>query len=194
MPLDEELMMRVKMEGDEEAFELLVQRHRRPILNFAYRFMGDREIAEDISQDVFLRLWASSSTYLPVAKFTTFLYTIAKNLCLNAMAKSKNAPAMQSLDDPDASGSESVTSLQDGSITSGNSPDQEVVGKEIVGKIEEAVGKLSPEHRLVFILTEYHGYSYQEVAAIAQCPIGTVASRKNTAVKQLRQRLMPLSE
>ena len=179
MPSDEELMIKVREEGDERAFELLVQRHRKPILNFVYRFMGNREAAEDLSQDVFLRLWANASTYLPVAKFTTFLYTIAKNLCLNALAKSGNAPAMQPLD---------------GDVVPTGSPEREAMNREIGDRIEEAVGKLSPEHRLIFILTEYHGYSYQEVAAIAQCPVGTVASRKNTAVRQLRQRLAPLKQ
>ena len=61
MPSDEELMLRVKEEGDDCAFELLIQRHRKPILNFVYRFMGSREVAEDLSQNVFLRLWASAS-------------------------------------------------------------------------------------------------------------------------------------
>ena len=196
MPSDEELMVRVKEEGDERAFEVLIQRHRKPILNFVYRFMGNREAAEDLSQDVFLRLWASASTYLPVAKFTTFLYTIAKNLCLNTLAKSRNAPSMQSLDDTDSNTAteRGNVSVKDGIADPAGSPDREVVSREIVDRIEEAVGKLSPEHRLVFILTEYHGHSYQEVANIAQCPVGTVASRKNTAVRQLRRRLAALRQ
>ena len=184
---DEELMMRVKEEGDERAFESLIQRHRKPVLNFVYRFMGDRETAEDLSQDVFLRLWASASTYLPVAKFTTFLYTIAKNLCLNTLAKSRNAPSMQPLDEKSERGN---ISAKDGVADPAGSPEEETMNRELARRIEEAIGKLSPEHRLVFILTEYHGHSYEEVASVAQCPVGTVASRKNTAVRQLRQRLV----
>jgi RNA polymerase sigma-70 factor (ECF subfamily) len=151
--------------------------------------MGDREVAEDLSQDVFLRLWASASTYLPVAKFTTFLYTIAKNLCLNALAKSRSSPPMKSLSEPDA---EMNRQLQDGLADPKGSPERDVISREIEDRISEAVGKLSLEHRLAFILTEYHGLSYQEVASIAQCPVGTVASRKNTAVRQLRHRLASL--
>lgn len=193
---DEELMMRIKEEGDERAFELLVQRHRKPILNFVYRFMGNREVAEDLSQDVFLRLWVSASTYLPVARFTTFLYTIAKNLCLNTLARSRNALPTQSLDETvsGAAGEHGNISVKNGLADPAGSPEREVMNREIADRIEEAVGKLSPEHRLVFILTEYHGHSYQEVAAIAQCPVGTVASRKNTAVRQLRQRLAALEQ
>lgn len=180
-PSDEELMIRIKEDDDQRAFQDLVQRYRKPILNFVYRFTGDHEMAEDLSQDVFLRLWMSSKTYLPLSKFTTFLYTIAKNLCLNALTKSRNSPYMQSLNDVDFENSDS-------------SPEQEAIAKEIATKVEEAIAKLSPEHRLVFILTQYHGLPYQEVAEIIQCPVGTVASRKNAAIKQLRERLSSLRE
>ena len=190
-PTDEELMLKVKEDGDGRAFELLVQRHRKPILNFVYRFMGNQEVAEDIAQEVFLRLWASAGTYLPIARFTTFLYTIARNLCLNALAKSRNSPSMQSLDEADAQVDRQV---QDKVADPSGSPEREAIGKETERRIMEAVSKLSPEHRLVFILTEYHGLPYQEVAAIAQCPMGTVASRKNAAVRQLRDRLTALRE
>jgi RNA polymerase sigma-70 factor (ECF subfamily) len=196
MPSDEELMMKVKDDGDEQAFGLLVQRYRKPIMNFVYRFMGDREVAEDLSQDVFLRLWASARTYLPIARFTTFLYTIAKNLCLNALAKSRSSPPMRSLSDTDLGmvGARGSVTTHDGLADPKASPEREVVGREIENSIREAVGRLSPEHRLVFILTEYHGLSYHEVAAIAQCPVGTVASRKNAAVRKLRHRLAALKE
>ena len=190
-PTDEELMLKVKEDGDGRAFELLVQRHRKPILNFVYRFMGDQEVAEDMSQEVFLRLWASAGTYMPIARFTTFLYTIARNLCLNALAKSRNSPSMQSLDEADAQADRQV---QDKIADPSGSPEREAIGKETGRMIMEAIGKLSPEHRLVFILTEYQGLSYQEVAAIVQCPMGTVASRKNAAVRQLRDRLTALRE
>lgn len=188
MPSDEELMLRVK-ESDPRAFQVLVQRYRKPILNFVYRFMGDRDIAEDLSQDVFLRLWMSARTYLPLSKFTTFLYTIAKNLCLNALAKSRNSPYIQSLNEVDLENND-VNGLADPSA----SPEHEAIAKEIGAKVQEAVEKLSSEHRLVFILTQYHGLSYQEVAEIVQCPVGTVASRKNAAIKQLREKLSSLKD
>ncbi len=191
MPSDEDLMIKVKEDGDADAFALLIQRHRKPILNFVYRFMGDREVAEDLSQDAFLRLWASASTYLPIAKFTTFLYTIARNLCLNALAKSRSSPPTQSLSETDT---DENRQLQDALADPAGSPEREAINREIADRIQKAVDKLSLEHRLVFVLTEYHGMSYQDVAAIAQCPTGTVASRKNTAVRQLRQRLAFLRE
>lgn len=187
MPSDEELMMKVKEEGNQNAFQILVQRYRKPILNFVYRFTGNRDISEDLSQDVFLRLWMSSSTYLPLSKFTTFLYTIAKNTCLNVLAKSRNSPYIYSLSEIDV---DKNNNLSLGVL----SPESEAIAKEIGVKVEEAIRKLSPEHRIVFILTQYHGFSYQEVAEIIQCPVGTVASRRNNAIKQLREKLSSLRD
>jgi len=192
---DEELMIRVREDNDTKAFEVLVQRHKKSLLNFVCRFMGDRELAEDISQEVFLRLWTSAGTYLPIAKFSTFLYTIAKNLCLNALARSKSLPKMQSLSEiiPGKDADKDSQSQADPADPDG-SPETKLINIEIESKIKEAVCKLSPEHRLVFILTEYHGLSYQDVASIVQCPVGTVASRKNAAVRSLRRYLAPLRE
>ena len=79
---NEDLIYRVKSR-DKHAFETLVNRHQRPVLNFIFRFMGDRTEAEDLTQEVFLRVWKSAGTYQPDAKFTTWLYRIATNLCIN---------------------------------------------------------------------------------------------------------------
>jgi RNA polymerase sigma-70 factor (ECF subfamily) len=194
IPSDEELMLKVKFDNDTSAFESLVQRYKIALLNFVYRFIGDQEMAQDLSQDVFIRLWMSAETYLPVAKFATFLYTIAKNVCLNALAKLKSTPQIQSLSEVIASQDGDDCELLDALSDPNNSPEKELLGMELEQKITKAIGKLSPEHRLVFILTEYDDLSYQDVAAIIQCPVGTVASRKNAAVKTLRRYLEPLRE
>jgi len=194
IPSDEELMLKVKFDNDTSAFESLVQRYKIALLNFVYRFIGDQETAQDLSQDVFIRLWMSAETYLPVAKFATFLYTIAKNVCLNALAKLKSTPQIQSLSEVIASQDGDDCELLDALSDPNNSPEKELLGRELEQRITKAIGKLSPEHRLVFILTEYDDLSYQDVAAIIQCPVGTVASRKNAAVKTLRRYLEPLRE
>lgn len=174
---DEELMLKVRDELDEFAFEMLVQRYKKSLLNFIYRFIGDRETAEDLSQDVFLQVWKNANSYLPISKFSTFIFTIAKNICLNAVAKSKvlTDNSIEAVHDKDDIPSDR------------SSPEDEILSYEQEEIIKRAIAKLSPEQRIVFILTEYHGLSYQEVASILQCPIGTVASRKNGAVKLLRK-------
>jgi RNA polymerase sigma-70 factor (ECF subfamily) len=78
----EDLMAKIA-EGDEEAFEILVERHRTIVLNIVYRFMGDREQANDLAQEVFLRVWQTAKKYEPTAKFTTWIYKITANLCFN---------------------------------------------------------------------------------------------------------------
>lgn len=174
---DEELMLKVRDERDELAFELLVQRYKRSLLNFIYRFIGDRDTAEDLAQDVFLQVWKNANSYMPISKFSTFIFTIAKNICLNAIAK----PKIMSDNSTEAAYNEDdVPSNQ-------SSPEDDILSSEQEEIIKKAVAKLSPEHRMVFILTEYHGFSYQEVASILQCPVGTVASRKNMAIRLLRK-------
>jgi RNA polymerase sigma-70 factor (ECF subfamily) len=140
-------------------------------------------------------LWRSAPNYRPIAKFTTFLYCIAKNVCLKELAKIQKFPLVSSLDEPI---SEDVNydlytvteEVEDDRYT----PENAVLNQELSRKIQEAIASLSSDHRLVFILTEYHGMSYQEVADIVQCPIGTVASRKNAAVRKLRKMLSSYRE
>ena len=96
---DEDLMVSVK-EGNSTAFETLTKRHYTNTLNFIYRFVNNRMLAEDLCQETFLRLWRSAPTYQPLAKFTTFLYHIAKNVCLKQIAKDQRTPYTSSLEAP----------------------------------------------------------------------------------------------
>jgi RNA polymerase sigma-70 factor (ECF subfamily) len=89
---DEELMLRLKS-GELEAFNVLMKRHKDSVLNFCYRLTGHREDAEDIAQEVFIRLFKSVESYYPKARFTVFLYTIARNLCLNYLDRERRRPA-----------------------------------------------------------------------------------------------------
>ncbi len=190
---DEQLMLSVK-DGNRDAFQILTERHYTNTLNFIYRFVKNRHLAEDLCQETFLRLWRCVPTYRPIAKFRTFLYHIAKNLCLKQLAKEQRTPEIESLD------------TQYGDSDDGNcppiaiaiadtrySPEALLIAKETYEAIQEAISKLSKEHQLVFRLTEVQGLSYQEVADIVQCPVGTVASRKNAAIRQLRKFLAPYS-
>ena len=185
---DEDLMLSIK-NGDSFAFEILTKRHYANTLNFIYRFVNNQTLAEDLCQETFLRLWRSTKTYQPLAKLTTFLYHIAKNVCLKYLAKMGRLPYILSLDEPvyDEYQSEYTRSeeIEDNTYL----PEEKVISKETGEAIRSAINKLSDEHRLVFVLTEFQGLSYQEVAEISQCPIGTVASRKNAAVRHLQKNL-----
>lgn len=190
---DEDLMFAIK-NGDSAAFDTLATRHYTNILNFIYRFVNDRVLAEDLCQETFLRLWRSAPTYQPLAKFTTFLYHIAKNVCLKQLARNGRIPPISSLE-------ESIYDEGEGEHTRSEEiednrylPEATIIAEEADQAIQAAIKALSEEHRLVFVLTELQGLSYQEVAEIAQCPIGTVASRKNAAVKQLQKSLAQYRE
>ncbi|MGQ9525046.1 MAG: RNA polymerase sigma factor [Armatimonadota bacterium] len=188
-PTDEELMLLAR-DGDEEAFDTLVRRHRGPLLNFIYRYVGDREAAEDLSQDVFVRLWSNAPTYVPLAKFTTFIYHIARNLCQDYMDKSRRLPSISSLSQEITDGRGRVHLLEEGLKDRSRGPEDELMMAETQAEIQAAINALPEDQRLVLVLTEMQGLSYQETARIVGCPVGTVASRKSTALRFLRDRLI----
>lgn len=189
---DEDLMLSIK-NGDSFAFEILTKRHYANTLNFIYRFVNNQTLAEDLCQETFLRLWRSTKTYQPLAKLTTFLYHIAKNVCLKYLAKMGRLPYILSLDEPVYDEHQSEYTRSEEIEDNRYLPEEKVISKETGEAIRSAINKLSEEHRLVFILTEFQGLSYQEVAEISQCPIGTVASRKNAAVRHLQKNLAQYS-
>jgi RNA polymerase sigma-70 factor, ECF subfamily len=187
-PSDVDLMLSIK-DGDSAAFETLTRRHYTNTLNFIYRFVNNRTHAEDLCQETFLRLWRSAPTYQPLAKFTTFLYHIAKNVCLKQLAKEGRIPHLSSLDEPISHEEKGQYNLSEEIEDHRYSPEKTVIAQEADEAIRSAIDALSTDQRLVFVLTEFQGMSYQEVAEIVQCPIGTVASRKNSAVRQLQKSL-----
>ena len=189
---DEDLMLLVR-EGDRGAFDLLVQRHRRSTLNFVYRFLGDREAAEDLSQEVFVRLWSCSPGYVPSAKLTTFLYHIARNLCRDYLDKTRRHPHVVSLLEERGDGEGHSRRLEEEIRDPRGSPHRELASRQTEAEIETALGALPEDQRLVFVLTELQGCSYETAAQIAGCPVGTVASRKSAAIRALRKKLSPVA-
>ena len=175
--------------GDGVAFETLTTRHYAKILNFISRFVRDAALAEDLCQETFLRLWRSAPTYQPSAKFTTFLYRIAKNVCLKQLARDARTPYTSSLEALSYDENQSEYPRLDEIADSRYLPEATLLAKETGEAIESAIGDLSEKHRRVFVLTELQGLSYQRVAEIVQCSMGTVASRKNAAIRQLQKNL-----
>ena len=145
---DEQLMVRFKR-GNEEVFRELVDRHRKPLMNFFFYSCGDSHLAEDLSQEVFVRLFKASRRYTPSAKFTTFLYTIARNVWFSKWRRVKNSPVLLSLD-----------SGVGKTISTANIPNPRdgLERKQIGIMIQKAVGKLPENLRIVFILNRYWRY------------------------------------
>lgn len=184
---DEGLMLRYKT-GEVRAFELLLTRHRKPIFNFLMRSLGNAAQAEDLLQEVFLRVIKGADAYQKQAKFTTWLYTIARNLCVDAARRGKHRK-VQSLDAPmnaeEKDGATLLDRVQDGSA----GPDHRVLGKELSGQLYAAIDKLSEEQREVFLMREFHDMPFKEIAEVVGCPENTVKSRMRYALEKLRQEL-----
>lgn len=171
--------------GDRASFEALLRKYFGRIFNFNYRFLGSREIAEDLTQEVFLRVYRSLPSYQPQAKFQTWIYTIARNLCLNEVRKNKQR--FFSLED--------ALESQDGEIKgqfgdpSAANPSEELQGKEQGVLIRQAVDSLPENQRTAVILQRYEGLSYDEIAATLGCSVPAVKSLLNRAKESLRTKL-----
>ena len=183
---DESLMLRYR-DGDVRAFELLVTRHRKPLFNFILRFVRDTAAAEDVTQETFLRLVKGADAYERQAKFTTWLYTIARNLCVDASRRGKHRKAA-SLDAPigDEDGSASLLDLvPDG----GAAVDRQAQSKELRLRLQQAIESLPDEQREIFLLREVADLQFNEIANVIGCPENTVKSRMRYALEKLREAL-----
>lgn len=189
--VDLQLMARVKA-GDDEAFNQLMQRHEKTVVNLVYRFTGNREIAQDLAQEVFLRIYRASGRFEARAKFFTYLYKVTLNLCRNQRAKAKrrqttslNAPRRGSgdgdlpqreIEDPIGSAEEQVSRL------------------ELATMVREAVEALPDQQREAVVLQRFHGLAYEEIADALNLSIPAVKSRIHRAKLNLKEKLGPYLE
>jgi RNA polymerase sigma-70 factor, ECF subfamily len=184
---DEKLMARFQ-KGQLGAFEILLERHRRGIFYFILRFTSNRDTAEDLLQDVFLRVVAKKATFQRRSKFTTWLYTIARNLSIDHLRKMRHRNAA-SLDQPRKPGSESEVTLMDQIGTKEAPTDQKAHERRLRDHIARAIGSLSPEQREVFLMREENGLPFEEIAEIVKAPLNTVKSRMRYALQNLKSDL-----
>jgi RNA polymerase sigma-70 factor, ECF subfamily len=183
---DESLMLRYR-DGDVRAFELLVTRHRKPLFNFILRFVRDPAQAEDVTQETFLRLVKGADAYERQAKFTTWLYTIARNLCVDASRRAKHRK-VASLDAPVGDDDGSAT-LLDFVPDQGAGVDRQAQSRELAIRMRAAIESLPDEQREIFLLREVADLQFNEIAAVVGCPENTVKSRMRYALEKLREAL-----
>ena len=176
-------MLKVK-KGDRDAFEILMRKYYPRILNFVYRFLGNRQLSEDLTQDVFLKVYKSARRYRPRSKFQTWLYTIAKNSCLNELRR--NRRQMASLDEP-------ITfdeRVQKKEISDPHAdPAEEFFQKEKKMMIQAAINDLPENQRIAVILRRYENFSYVEIAATLNVTDKAVKSLLSRAKLNLRKKL-----
>ena len=181
---DEELIARFQ-EGDEQAYTELVNRYRDKLMTFVYRFVNDMEQAEDIIQDTMLKLYTHKHYYRNIAKFSTWIYTIAGNLAKTELRKRKNRKVTNI--------SQMGPEDRDYELPSVAPETDEVVQSEYIEKkIQAAIQNLPLHFRTVTILRDIQELSYEEISNIVEVPLGTVKSRINRARLQLQKELKDL--
>lgn len=187
-PSDESLLAEF-LQGKRYPFAVLVKRYELPLLNFIYRYTQDREESEDIFQETFLRVAKRAKSFNPEMTFKTWLYTIALNLCRTRAKRRSTMPLLaseQTGQDKDDKVSLEVSPAPE------SPPEMPLSGRELAGKIAEAVNSLSPKHREVFILYQYQNFSYEEIAHLLGRPLGTIKSQMHYAVAYLKDKLKDL--
>ena len=175
---DEQLIERFQS-GDELAFIELVNRYRDKLHNFIYYFLGDIEQAEDVVQDTMIKLYEKKHYYKQVAKFSTWIYTIARNLANTELRKRKRRKTFSI---SELSKNKNNFDLKDDR----NPIDKEIESEFILKEINHAIQNLSKSYRTVIILRDIQKLSYDEISNIVDVPIGTIKSRINRARLQLQ--------
>ncbi len=185
MEQDLELMLRVRA-GDEPSFEVLVRRYRLPLVNYFYRLLRDRAQAEDLAQEVFLRVYMARLRYRPEAQFTTWLYRIATNLALNALRDRKDLEAV------DEQGGREEAPRTSPFVEPKPSAEQWLIDSDRQRLVRQAVGALPTNQRAAVILHKYQGIDYRQIAKVLGVSVSAVKSLLFRAYESLRVRLEPL--
>ncbi len=184
---DAALMLRVK-QGDAAAFTALVEKYKQPITNLVWRTVRDATEAEDIAQNVFVQAWKSAPRYQATAKFSTWLFTIARNLCLNEFRRRSRHPA-ESLDQMrDDSDDQPLFQVVDKRIRGAQ---DELLQGELERKVDAAIGALPENQRVALALCRQEELSYEEIAEVLGCSLSATKSLIHRARETLKARLKP---
>ena len=180
---DEELISRFQ-NGDERAYVELVNRYKDRLLNFVFQFLGDIEQAEDVVQDTMLRLYEKKHYYKEIAKFSTWIYTIARNLANTELRKKKRTKTTY-LSQLSKERQFEIPAIQD-------DVDQSLQNEFINDRIQSAISNLPEHFKVVIILRDIQELSYEDISNIVEVPLGTIKSRINRARIQLQAELLDL--
>ena len=177
--LEDARIIKEILKGREDKFALLLERYQRPIFNFIYRFFGEYEMAEELTQETFLRCYQFLKSYDPKRKFSTWLYTVAKNLCIDHLKKRRGGRQI-SLDQS----LPAVERHEAGRSTVGD-PQFLCIRNQEDARLLEALGKLEASRRVVLVLYYFQGLSYKEISEAVGVPVSTVKIRIFRAKKAL---------
>ena len=182
---DAVLMLRVKR-GDRAAFAGLVEKYQQPVLNFIHRTLRDETEAEDLAQNVFLQVYKSRSRYRRTAKFSTWLFTIARNLCLNEIRRRSRHPAESIEETHTENEDQPQRQYEDKSQLA---PPEKLLHGELVQKIEEALAGLPENQRSAILLCRQDELSYEEIAEVLDCSLSATKSLIHRGRETLKEKL-----
>lgn len=182
---DVELMLRVKS-GDMAAFQILFDNYKNRVLNFCFRYCGHHSISEELTQEVFLRVFKAASRYRPTARFSTWLYRIATNVCLSEMRKREYRMKIDSLDQLADDAVPDITEDRENL-----SPEDYLQGREKDRRIQQAITALPAKQRVALLLHIEGGFRYKEIARQMDCTESHVKVLIHRGRKQLKKRLEP---
>lgn len=181
-----QLMLRFQ-NGDMQAFDALFQKYAPALVNFAAQFLGHRARAEEIAQDVLLRVYGQRDRYKPTAKFSTWLFKIAQNHCLNEVRRREYKLRREPLDPPEGRPEPNLPSPQAG-------PEQVLEGEELAARIRGILLAMPDNQRTAILLSRQEGMSYQEVATVIGCTQKAVKSLVFRATQRLRAGLQDITD
>jgi RNA polymerase sigma-70 factor (ECF subfamily) len=184
--VDQQLVERAQ-HGDKRAFELLVVKYQRKLVRLLSRFIRDASDVEDVTQEAFIKAYRALPTFRGDSAFYTWLYRIGVNTAKNYLvANGRRTPTMTEIDAEGGEGSEETESFKDL-----NTPESELASKQIAESVNQTLQQLPEELRTAITLREIEGLSYEEIAQIMNCPIGTVRSRIFRAREAIAEQLRP---
>ncbi len=184
-------LVAVARSGSEAAYRELLDRYQRPVFSLVYRMVRNREQAEDIAQETFVKVFNSIDRYDPKYKFSSWIFKIASNLSIDHLRK--KGPEMVSLDG--SASAQTPDEIESSRITvrdKGENPEEFLEAKELGDEIEEAIGTLRPDYRTAVILRHVEGRPYEEIAEIMGVPLGTVKTYIHRGRSELRETLAHL--
>lgn len=186
MSLSDEVLLEKCKQGDLAAFEQLVEKHQSRVYTLAYRYMGNYADASDLAQEAFIKIYRSLGTYRGEASFQSWMYRLVTNVCMDELRRRGRARTV------------SIEELMEGKKglimhrenTGSRLPEDAVIRRELQREVQNVLSSLSDEHRIIVVMRDIQGYSYEEIAEILHCSLGTVKSRLNRARHVLKEKLL----
>jgi RNA polymerase sigma-70 factor (ECF subfamily) len=174
--------------GDQRAFAQLFDKYSRAIVNFAFRFVGDRARAEELAQDVFMKIYRSATSYQPNARFKTFLFRVAANHCMNERRRGIYQSAHTSTEEAGVGNSVELVS------TDNNSPEQALAGHQLENAVSAALDALTPRERVAFSLCRFEGMAYKDIAESLETSEAAVKSLIHRATLSVTRHLASVQQ